>query len=215
MITYEAERVIVLDLDGVVNWRIPFQKAGVPLIGKPNPDGYLKPVAVKPLNREQLDPFTPKQIYDGVRHLLAPVFPDVIRVINTLDGSSTIYGNTGRHNSKLMKAATVTSLTWFGIYSKFGDIYFRQHGFTTLEAKTAALADITQTWNEDQMEIVDDNPHDLLPISRMFRNARFHLIRDWTTDRLLKGVDMREFPNVDIKPTLRAALLGCYDNLNA
>lgn len=201
-------RVIVLDLDGVVNWRIPAQKAGVPIIGRHDPTRYFTPIDIRPTEWIDLEGHvTIKGYYDGVRHLAAPVFPDVIKVIKSLE-ETTLYGSTGRHYEKLMVYATYISLNIAGISKSFDNIYFRKQDYTTTEAKVAALADIKRWWDDEQIEVVDDNPADLLPMARTFPNIRrFHLIQDWTTKRLLRGVDLvKDFPNVKISRTLREAL---------
>ncbi len=199
------DKVLVLDLDGVVNWRVPAQKSGIPFLGYYNPEKYKIPVRVRNITREINDQFSLKDIYDAIRHLLAPIFPDVARLIKELE-NTTIYGSTGRQNTKSMVYATFWSLRMAGIIDKFDDIYFRPTGFTTTESKVAALYDISQQWDQDQILVADDNPGDILPMARVFPNIRFFLIRDLTTSRLLRGVRPEEFPGVQIKPTLRAAL---------
>lgn len=201
-------RVVLLDLDGVVFWRVPAQKAGLPVLGDPKVrEKFYKPVSIKPARKYPIDyRFKPKSIYDGVRHSLAPAFPDVVRLIKQAE-NATFYGGTGRHNTEAMTLATTFSLTWAGVERRFDDIYFRPEGYTTAETKVSALADIRRQWDDDQIEVADDNPADLLPMSRTFPNLRFHLIRDLTTDRLLRGIDLaQDFPNVDINRTLRQAL---------
>lgn len=201
-------RVVVLDLDGVVNWRIPAQKAGIPLIGKHDPRRYTTPVEIYQTQDVDLNGHISfKSVFSGTRHLMAPVFPDVAKLIKGLD-DTTIYGSTGRPNEKPMVYATGHSLEFAGTLDKFDYIYFRPKGYTTTEAKVAALADIRRWWDDEQIEVVDDNPGDLLPMARTFpKIRRFNLIRDFTTNRLLKGIDLeKDFPNVKIARTLREAL---------
>lgn len=196
---------IVLDLDGVVNWRIPAQKAGIPLFGQPSI--HLEPVAIRPVQKEVLDRrISARVIYDAIRHSLTPVFPDVIRVIKELDGKF-IFGNTGWHNNEPMIAATVWSLTWAGIFSRFDDIYFRPAGYKTVESKVASIADIRRQFDDHEICVADDNPLDLIPEAITFPNIRFLLISDLTTGRLTNGIDFSTLPNVHRVSTLRAGLL--------
>lgn len=200
---------LVLDLDGVVSWRIPAQKAGVPFLGHPkNPEELLKPVPILPIDRESVDgKISTKVIYDAIRHTLAPVFPDVARVIKGLDGKF-IYGNTGRLNNEPMIASTFLSLSWAKIFSNFYDIYFRPGGYTTVESKVAAIADIRRRFYENEILVADDNPQDLIQEAVTFPNITFLLIRDLTTKRLTRGIDLKSLPNVHPVSTLRAGLFG-------
>lgn len=200
---------MVLDLDGVVNWRIPAQKAGVPFLGHPQrPEDLLKPVPILPAQRESLDgKISPIIVYEAIRHSIPPVFPDVARVIRGLD-EKFIYGATGRYNNEAMIASTVLSLTWAKIFSKFDDIYFRPTGYTTVQSKVAAIADIRKQFYENEIIVVDDNPEDLIPEAVTFPNISFLLIRDFTTNRLLRGINLSTIPNVRVVSTLRAGILN-------
>lgn len=200
---------VVLDLDGVVNWRFPAQKHGIPIIGKPSPERYASPERALPVLRHlPYKPPTLGNFLNAMRHALTPVFPDVVKVIKEFDPSIKVYGNTGRINDQSMVFMTHVSLERAGILGRFEDIYFRPETYTTTEGKLAALADIIRKSGHDQIICVDDNPGDLLPMAGTFPQVRFGLIRDLTTARLLKGVNMENYPNVGVYPTLRRALLG-------
>lgn len=200
---------LVLDLDGVVNWRIPIQKAGVPFLGHPKDrEDLLKPIQIFPTQRESQDGrLTPKSIYDAARHLVTPVFPDVARVIRSLD-RKFIFGNTGRLNNEVMILSTVISLTWAKIFDKFDDIYFRPRGYTTVQSKVAGIADIRKQFYDNEILVADDNPEDLIPEAVTFPNITFLLIKDLTTKRLIRGINLKNLPNVHPVPTLRAGLFG-------
>lgn len=108
-----------------------------------------------------------------------------------------------------MIAATWRSLEIAGIADKFADIYFKPDGQRTVEHKLAVSTEKAKEFGEENITIVDDNPYDLFPQARKLRRARFGLIRDLTTNRLLKGINMAtDYPNVTIYHTLREALLG-------
>lgn len=203
-----TDKVLVLDLDGVVNWRIPAQRAGIPILGHHNPDIYRIPIDTFPANREMYRRPLLKDIYDAIRHGTVPVFPDVARLLKELK-STVIYGSTGRRNTYPMVYSTYFSLKMAGILDKFDDIYFKPEGYTTTEGKTAALDDIRRQWDDDQIFVVDDNPDDLLRMAKTFQRIRFILMRDLTTKRLTRGINMeKDFPNVQINETLRSALLS-------
>lgn len=200
--------VLLTDLDGVVFWRIPAQKTGIPLLGTPNPERYAQPVAIYHPKRQIIEQRSLKSIFNAIRHAAAPVFPDVVRLIKELDNVS-LYGNTGRPSEEFMIFVTTASLKFAEIFDKFDDIYFRPLGLTNVEAKASTLAGIRNQWDDDQIIVVDDNPEDLLPVAKTFPNIKFHLIRDFSTSRLLRGIDLsNDFPNVRVNKTLREALYG-------
>ncbi|TSC88322.1 MAG: hypothetical protein G01um10147_227 [Microgenomates group bacterium Gr01-1014_7] len=205
--------VLLTDLDGVVFWRIPAQKAGLTLNGTNCLEHYLQPVNDLSFNGRIDDLLSPETVLKALRHLLVPVFPDVKNVLRELhENRIKIMGNTGRYNDCAMVSATNVSLALNGVSDCFQDILFRPYGFTTAESKDAGFRYATlHVAPEQEIIAVDDNPLDLLPLARKHPNGRFVLIRDLTTDRLLRGVNLEEdFPNVQVHPTLRAALLESF-----
>lgn len=206
--------ILLTDLDGVVFWRIPAQKAGIPIIGgKPEnylgPDNFARQVLSSKTDRRLDDKVTPEAVWDAARHFVVPVFSDVARLFHALDSSIIIYGNTGRHHNPAMVLSTWTSLRLAGIDDRFTRIFFRQKGSSTVTSKVFGIKwTIDHICSEDQIVAADDNPLDLLPMATLYKQARFILIKDWTTERLLRGVDMDDYPNVTIAQTLRKGLLG-------
>lgn len=205
--------VLLTDLDGVVFWRIPAQKAGIPLFGHSDHINYdLPKTVVSSVNGEVDKSFNPLYIFHALRHLIAPAFPDVISLFSELQNiyGVSIYGHTGRHNNTPLTLATILSLEFAGISKNMNGLNFRQKGRTTLESKTSSLLWTTQNIaSPEEIVVADDNPMDLLPMAKLFREARFVLIKDLTTNRLLRGVNLEEdFPNVTLASTLRKGLLG-------
>lgn len=200
--------VVVLDLDGVVTWRIPCQKAGIPIIGQHDPGKYAQairevPVALGPSD-EALNLGT---YFSAGRHLLSPVFPDVARVIKGLDPGIVIFGNTGRSDKLPVVNATWESLALAGLDGRFRLIYFKPDGQETVEHKVAVTGKIAKQYGEKKIVVADDNPYDLLPQAARFPGSRFILIRDLTTRKLLGGINMAtEYPNVVIARTLRQGI---------
>ncbi len=127
---------VVLDLDGVVNWRFPAQKHGIPIIGKHNLERYASPERVLPVVRNLPDkPPTLGSFLNAMCHALAPVFPDVVKVLKDFDSGIKVYGSTGRINDKSMVFMTHVSLELVGILRRFEDIYFDQRVIPQLRVK--------------------------------------------------------------------------------
>lgn len=208
MIENLENKALILDLDGVVSWRIPVQKTGVPIIGHHNPDRYTKPVKeVLPSGEPSVYSMNTMSIFSALRHFFAPVFPDVINVIKSIPSDVCIYGNTGRKNELPMIYFTSLSLGIAGISDKFEQIYFKPKGHKTLEHKLAVSRMIAKKHGEENMIVADDNPYDLIPQARQLQRAKFLLIKDLTTDKLTRGINMaKEYPNVLICNTLRQGL---------
>ncbi|MDO8576854.1 MAG: hypothetical protein Q7R82_00775 [Candidatus Daviesbacteria bacterium] len=210
MVERERKRkAVILDIDGVVNWRFPAQQAGIPLLGHHNPDKYTRSIKEVPIAfGPSRDLSNIVSCYSAARHFITPVFPDVTRVIKGLDREETvIFGNTGRPNESLMVAATWGSLRIAGIADRFALIYFKPKGQKTVEHKFAVSAKKAEEYGEENITVVDDNPYDLFPQAKRLRRGKFVLIEDLTTDRLTKGIDMAsEYPNVIVAKTLRQGL---------
>lgn len=206
--------VLLTDLDGVIFWRIPAQKAGIPLLGNVTPQTYINQALRALQEKKDFGGSDTKPTmldnWQAIRHLVVPVFPDVIRVLNELDSNIWVYGNTGRHKSPPMTAATWLSLQMAGIHHRFNGIIFRERNSGTTSNKEGGLQRTIKGFaDEDEIVVVDDNPLDLIPMAYNHPNVRFILIRDLTTDRLLKSLDMKTgFKNVTIARTLREGLLS-------
>lgn len=201
-------RALVLDIDGVVNWRIPFQYAGLPIIGQHNARKYSAYIGEVPVDTGPADDLISlRNLVSVWRHYIAPVFPDVTRVIKGLDMQTAVFGNTGREKELNMVRATWDSLDMAGIDSRFREIYFKPVGQKTVEHKLAVTKKIAEKYGEENIVVADDNPFDLLPQAARLPTARFILIKDYTTNKLLKGIDMsKHYPNVVIGRTFRHGL---------
>lgn len=99
---------------------------------------------------------------------------------------------------------TKRSLAKAGILERFQDLYFRPRGITTAVSKLSGVAYLRQQY--DQVVHFDDNPLDGVPIARFFPDVQVVIVRDYSTDRLLRVVDLAGLPN--LKVTKR------YGNLN-
>lgn len=205
--------VLLTDLDGVVFWRIPAQKAGIPFIGNYHPQIYMDLLArMKHDHVIKNSKLTPFDLWNAARHIVVPVFPDVVKVLKDLDRNIWVYGNTDRYNNTPMVFATGKSLEMAGILDRFTAFHFREKGVSTLTSKMAGLIRIIEgIATPNEIVMVDDNPLDLIPFARSYPDVRFILIRDLTTDRLLSGVDMKALPNITMAPTLRKGLQGITD----
>lgn len=201
-----AERIeaLILDLDGVVISRPPYQlratidykREGLMIYDPPTSIMSLK----EGITREKLS-LGNWAAFPG--HMGRWVYPDVAKALPQIRREVDILGNTGRYDDPRWVWMTRLWLRLGGIpHDLFKDIHFRPKGMKTRDSKISYEAHLLEKYK--RIRIVDDNPADLLPALRLFGDrVEGVLIEDRSTEFLMAEVDMRDYPNLMVVSRFR------------
>ncbi len=203
------EEALSLDLDGPVIWRIiPIQSKAIREYGKYGPAIYSAPTSLPPTPKYNGDrPLRPGEIPNIFAHSIRFVFPDAGRALLELKGVE-VFGNTGRPDQKEWREITKGTLERGRVWERFASVFHKPSGLHTMERKLVNVALLKQHYG--RVAHVDDNPADALPIAAMFPDVAVCIVRDLSTDFLLSGIYLEDYPNVKVVSTLREALGSLY-----
>lgn len=196
---------LVLDLDGVVIFRLPWQAKAERDYGKKGCGLYVPPTDIPQIAREiRHEGLGVVEVGSFVFNTMRCVFPDVSRVLPQIEDMD-VYGNTGRSNKASWVAMTRWQLRMGGVEGCFQDIFFKPKGTTTAGSKLGNVAYLLEKYRV--VRCVDDNPADLLPILNKFPDrVEGVLVRDRSTDLLLAGIDIKSYPNFRVVSKFRDAV---------
>lgn len=194
------ERALILDLDGVVFNRIPFQLIAlneyVKHIHNPS-EMYLPPAEVPKIAREykQQSPITIFERTALKRHRNRVASQRTRELIEVAaEERYDIYGNTGRKQTPEWNRMTAGALTDADLGSHFRKIFFKPSGISTRDSKLAAVNEVRQLYRN--VIVVDDNPWDALPIAGVFSDVKVVLLEDLSSGILLFRAEQRNLPNL-------------------
>lgn len=206
------KEALSLDLDGPTIWRIiPIQRGAIKKYKEQGPSIYAAYSDIR--KRESFSPrqegLTLNEIPNFSAHLIRFVFPDARKALLELPTEVDVIGNTGRSDKLAWTNMTEATLKRGRIRHRFEGVLHRPKGFHTTESKIANIAMLRIIYN--RITHVDDNPADALPIAATFPDIDVCIVKDLSTKYLLSRVDLeRDFPNVEVVPTLRQALGVLY-----
>lgn len=198
---------LILDIDGVVLRRFPFQFKAVLWLILNGPRIYLPPREVPTPSYEEYTKrlSIPERIF-FLAHLNRTLMPGVLKTIPEAAECWDIYGNTGRPRRREFLDLTKNSLEAGGVLGNFEEIFYKPPGVRTRDSKMSFVGYLSEIY--EQIKYLDDNPADALPIARAFPNIDVRLMQDWSTGFLLNGVDRCDFPNVTLESNFRDAVLA-------
>ncbi len=193
---------LVLDLDGVVILRPPYQAKATGDYKKQSLDLYTPPTNMVQVTREiRRERLGVSEIGAFVFNTMRWVYPDVSRTLPQVKNVD-IYGNTGRSNKTLWVAMTRWQLRMGGVEAEFEDIFFKPKGVKTRDSKLGNVAFLLERYG--RVRCVDDNPADLLPILNKFPDEVDRvLVQDRSTKQLLADVNLRDYPNLRVVSRFR------------
>lgn len=191
--TEQGRRAFSFDCDGVLVTTFPYQAGALRRL---NPSLFQPPTEIPDIYHGEIDGrLRKREIPSFLLHCLKRVPKSTTEAFYALD-SQGLYVNTGRRNTKPWVDLTKRCLAKAGILERFQDLYFRPHGVTTAASKLSGVAYLRQQY--DQVVHFDDNPLDGVPIALFFLDVLVVIVRDYSTNRLLHGVDLTRVPNLRV-----------------
>ncbi|MBU1000082.1 hypothetical protein KKE78_01630 [Patescibacteria group bacterium] len=193
---------LVLDLDGVVILRPPYQAKATADYKRQGLELYAAPTNLVQITREiRQSGLGLGELGAFVFNTMRWVYPDVSRSLSQIKGID-IYGNTGRSNKEAWVAMTKWQLRMGGVEDRFQDVFFKPKDVETRDSKLGNVAFLLERYS--RVRCVDDNPADLLPILNKFpEQVEGVLMEDRSTKQLLARVDRKHYPNLTVVSRFR------------
>lgn len=181
------------DCDGVLVTTFPYQAGALRRL---NPNLFQPPIEIPVIKHEVTGGnLRSREIPSFLLHCLKWVPRSTIEALDILY-SQCLYVNIGRRNTKPWVDLTKRSLARAGILERFQDLYFRPRGVTTAVSKLHGVACLRQQYS--QVIHFDDNPLDGVPIAQFFPDVLVVIVRDYSTNRLLKEVNLTRLTNLKV-----------------
>lgn len=199
----ERVQALILDLDGVVIWRPPYQKDATANYRKEGLNIYTPPQDISNLKRQICNQkLSLKDWGFFLFHTMRFVYPDVADTLPQIKWVEK-FGSTGRFDNPSWVWLTELQLKLGRIPpSTFCEIHYRPKGISTRDSKLGYAGEILKMYQK--IRVVDDNPADLLPILRKFGDrVDGVLIEDRSTNYLLAEIDRRDYPTLRVVPRFR------------
>ena len=197
--TQEIKRAVSLDLDGVVfkkNPPIQFEALLRYLVkGKKIYEPFALPETADWTVVDQ--PI--KQGWEMMRFksaALRSLKAGADKFIDKASIDADIFVNTGREAKKAWSDMTRAKLSIAGYRPpQIKDFFFKPEGKWSRESKGLALRELIKR-GYNQISHYDDNPEDVLALSKMFPQVKFYIVQDLSTGTLYSRKESKKYKNV-------------------
>jgi hypothetical protein len=183
------------DLDGIViHSAIPFRFDSLSKLFRSDPVHYESPTIV-PVNRDIEETFVLpfKQIFPYLAQSMRSVDRDMWEYL--WNRTADVYGNTGRPNKRPWVEMTKQTLRDGEVLQRFKKIYFRPRDVAPIQSKGAALAELSEIY--DDITHIDDDPFVVYGLYPLFPKVHFILVQGLSFGTPVTDEEKRRFPNVE------------------